>query len=319
MRGMMALKTLFAGIAVAIASTPLLSQSSFDPMAAANKGWTSEQDRSPAWQLAQHQKLDKAIAALKPHSKDVVDAYVVAISLDSDAVFFREASEAARVLSARFSANGRTLLLTAGADDKPNGPPQGSPDNLGTALAAVADRMDKAEDVLVLYSTSHGDPRTGLAYRDGEKGAGMIAPAHLARLLDDLGFERRIILISACYSGIFIPMLTNDETVIVTAASSRRPSFGCVPSNDWTFFGDALINNALRKPQPFEKAADEAQSLIDKWEASLRVPSSEPQLFIGSSVARWLGPLEAKMPKTATAPVGQPALKSTAAAVDEER
>jgi Peptidase C13 family len=315
----MGFRTLITGIALLVASTPLLSQSSFDPIAAATRGWSSEQDRSAAWRLAQHHKLDKAIVSLLAQKKGSIDAYVVAISLDSDPVFAREAAEASRVLARRFGAQGRTLLLSAGADEKLTGLPQGSPDNLATALAAIASRMDRDEDVLILYSTSHGDPETGLAYRDGKKGMGMIAPPYLASLLDDLGFKRRIILLSACYTGIFVPLLTNDQTIIVTAASSRRPSFGCVPSNDWTFFGDALINNALRKPQPFESATDEARSLIDQWETSLRVPSSEPQVFIGSSVNSWLGSLEVRMPKTASAPVGQPALKSTAAAIDEPR
>ena len=56
-----------------------------------------------------------------------------------------------------------------------------------TALAAVAAKMNLKEDVLILFTTSHGDPNSGLAYRDGEKGVGMIAPSRLASLLDDIG------------------------------------------------------------------------------------------------------------------------------------
>jgi len=170
--------------------------------------------------------------------------------------------------------------------------------------------MNLKEDVLILFATTHGDPNNGLAYRDGDKGVGMIAPTRLANLLDDLGFERRMILLSACYSGIFLPLLTNENSVIVTAAASNRTSFGCAPGNDWTFFGDALINNGLRKPQPFNKATEEAAGLIGSWETSKQLLPSRPQTFVGDKANAWLGPLEERMPKTDTPKVGKAAIDS---------
>lgn len=285
-------------------------QQGFNPIEAAKNGWSMEQGRSAAWHLAQHKRLGTAIAALQPQRNGVVDAYVVSVGLDSDPVFGREASEAAKVLGRRYGAFGRTIFLTAGADDQSNGTPQGSPPNLATALAAVAGKMNLKEDVLILFATAHGDPNNGLAYRDGDKGVGMIAPMRLANLLDDLGFERRMILLSACYSGIFLPLLTNENSVIMTAAASNRTSFGCAPGNDWTFFGDALINNGLRKPQPFSKATEEAAGLIGKWEASQNLLPSRPQTFVGDKAGAWLGALEDRMPKTETAKVGKPAIES---------
>jgi hypothetical protein len=77
--------------------------------------------------------------------------------------------------------------------------------------------------------------------------------------------------------------------------------------NDWTFFGDAFINNAMRKPQPLEKANDEARSLIALWEAGRGLVPSDPQIFIGTKARAWLDPLEARMPKTETPKVGRAA------------
>jgi hypothetical protein len=310
---------LWASLGLLAITCPLLAQSTFNPIEAAKNGWSAEQDRSPEWLLAQHRKMDGAIAALLPQKKGVVDTYVIAIALDSDPVFAREASEAAKVLSRRYNAAGRTILMVAGADEKAAGIPQGSPDNLAKALAAVAARMDAKEDVLLLYTTSHGDPQTGLAYRDGTKGVGMIAPVRMAALLDDNRFKRKIVLISACYSGTFVPLLTSADSVIVTAASSRRTSFGCAPGNDWTFFGDALINHALRKSQAFEKASEEALSLIQTWETQHKLQSSDPQVFVGESAQSWLGPLETRIPKAATIPVGQPAVAMMGPVVAESR
>lgn len=295
---------------VMLAVNPAIGQQGFNPFEAAKNGWSMEQNRSATWHLAQHKRLTTAIAALQPQRPGMVDAYVVSIGLDSDPVFRREAGEAAKVLARRYGATGRTIFLSAGADDNASGTPQGSPPNLATALAAVAAKMNLKEDVLILFATTHGDPVSGLAYRDGNNGIGMIAPLRMASLLDGLGFQRRMILLSACYAGVFLPHLTNADSVIVTAAASNRTSFGCAPGNDWTFFGDALINNALRKPQPFDKATEEAVTLIGQWENSQKLIPSRPQTFVGDKAAIWLSALETRMPKTDTPKVGKAAIDS---------
>ena len=302
--------------AMALALTMLATNSAtgqqvFNEREAAQSGWSMEQNRSAIWHLAQHQRLATALDTIQPNRPGVVDVYVVSIGLDSDPVFGREASEAAKVISRRYGAVGRTIFLTAGADDKSVGTPQGSPPNLAITLAAVAGKMNLKEDVLILFATTHGDPVAGLAYRDGTNGVGMIAPKRMEVLLDGLGFERRMILLSACFAGVFIPNLTTENSIIVTAASSKRSSFGCAPGNDWTFFGDALINNALRKNQSFEKATDEAVALISKWETDLKLVPSRPQVFVGDKAKIWLEPLEAKMPKLETAKVGKPAIEES--------
>lgn len=258
--------------------------------------------------LAERRRLDAALAALRPQRKGTIDAYVVAVALDSDPVFAREAREAGRVLSRRYDAEGRTITL-AGPDGRSNGLPKGSLTSLTLALARIAELIDPAEDVLVLYSTSHGAPY-GLAYHEGDMGYGILSPSRLGVVLGELGIRRRIVLLSACYSGVFVPILASPDTAIVTAASADRTSFGCQADNDWTFFGDALVNHALRKPKPLSEAAVEARVSIAGWEAQSGLMPSLPQIAIGDSARQWLTALEGRMPRTATAPVGAPAVSS---------
>jgi hypothetical protein len=260
-----------------------------------------ERGRSAKWLLADRRKLAGAIEALQPQRAGQIDAYVVSAALDSDPVFGREAREAAKVLARRYDATGRTFLLARGADA-----PAGSLEALTLGLARVAELMDRRQDVLVLYLTSHG-AQVGIAYHDGDEGYGLLSPARLAAILDELGIRNRLLILSACYSGIFVPVLSNDNTALLTAASSDRTSFGCKAENDWTFFGDALVNHALRKPQPLDDALIEAREMISGWEMTNQLPSSNPQATVGEGVAAWLVPLEARMPKVATAPVGAPA------------
>lgn len=256
--------------------------------------------------LAERRRLDDALAGLSPQRRGQVDAYVLVAALDSDPVFAREAREAGRVLARRYDAAGRTLVL-AGPDGEDASLPHGSITALTIALARFAELMDREEDVLVLFTTSHG-AQLGLAYHRGDSGFGVLSPQRLREILAELGLERRILIINACYSGVFIPHLQGDDTAIATAAAFNRSSFGCAPDNDWTYFGDALVNRELRRPQTFTQAVRAAQVRIVGWELADNLTPSLPQLSIGRNVAGWLARLEERMPATATEPVGRPAV-----------
>ncbi len=253
----------------------------------------------------QQRRLDAALAALSPQRPGMVDAYVLSVALDSDPVFAREAREAARVLSARYGAQGRTLVL-AGPDGTRDDAPQGSITALLLALGHVGAAMDGAEDVLVLYTTSHGS-EVGLAYHYGDTGYGILSPARLKAALEEAGIARRVLILSACYSGVFVPVLATPDSAILTAAASTRTSFGCLAENDWTFFGDALINRALRQPVALEEAARMASRSVAEWETSARFLASLPEVSIGQGAKAWLPAIEARMPQQASAPVGKPA------------
>jgi hypothetical protein len=289
---------------------PSLARSTPQEIAQQADGGTQIEIGRPATHaLAEHRRLTRALATLAPQRKGVVDAYVLSVALDSDPVFGREAREATKVLSRRYDAVGRTITLGGTDGSAPSPLPMGSPANIEAALARIAEVMDPAEDVLVLYTTSHGAP-FGIVYNDANEGFGAISPTRLSRLLDALRIHRRLLIVSACYSGVFVPVLSGPQTAIFTAASSDRSSFGCVAENDWTFYGDAMVNRALRKPQPLAAAANEAIGLIGQWEGTGKLKPSLPQQSIGVEVAKWLAPLEARMPRQATAPVGRPSIDS---------
>lgn len=261
---------------------------------------------SAADMLRERRVLDAALRKLAPAKKGVVEAFVVAIALDSDPVFAREAREAGKVLGRRYNAANRTLVL-AGPDGRSDGLPKGSISALFVSLAHIAEVMNEGEDVLVLYSTSHGVPQ-GLTYHYGDTGYGLLSPERFKSELEALKIRRRILMLSACYSGIFVEPLASPDTAILTASYESRTSFGCAAENDWTFFGDALINRALRQPVSLGEASAAAHRDIASWEAKSRLPASLPQTRIGEGVASWLAALEARMPQTATEPVGRPAV-----------
>ncbi|HZF44083.1 MAG TPA: C13 family peptidase [Sphingomonadaceae bacterium] len=296
-RALLALPLVLLTAASATSQTYSIAPGGQRPLAAGDVSHVAL-PRAPKALLADHRALEAALAALRPGRAGVPDAFVVVAALDSDRVFGREAQEAARVLARRYGAAGRTVVLTS------EGAPA-SPATLAIALARIGELADADEDSLVLYTTSHGTAPEGLAYRDAGRGAGTISPARLAAILDGAGLPNRLLILSACYSGIFVPRLAADRTVVITAAAADRSSFGCDPGNDWTFFGDALINRALRKNQPIADAFAQARESVGAWEAAGKLEPSNPRISIGRDAARWLAPLEARIPAAATAPVGR--------------
>ena len=251
------------------------------------------------------QRFAQSLAALQPQRPGTVDAYVVVAALDTDPVFGREARETARVLASRFDAKGRTIVLAQDeGHDLANG--SGTPEHLALALRRQAEVMDKDEDVLVLYTTSHGSPHQGLNYRDPARGSAVLAPEQLAALLNDAGFKNRLIILQACYAGQFVPALAGPRTVVATAASAIHSSFGCTAGNDWTFFGYALIDLAMRQPDTFVRQFRRAYVNILGWEKKLEIPPSDPQISVGSETAEWMAALDSRAPRTPSAPVGNP-------------
>ena len=257
--------------------------------------------------LDDHRRLSAAIAALAPQRPGTIDAYLVIAALDSDPVFGREARAAGAVLSRRYDAAGRTIVLAA-PDGRSGAPlPVGSLESLSVALAAAAEAMDPAEDALILYLAGHGSPGS-VVYHYGDTGFGGMSPSRLADLLDELGIDRRVLIVNACFAGSFVTGLAEPDTVVIGAAAADRTSFGCAPGNDWTYFGDALVNRALRRPQGIAEAFEEARQKVAGWEADRGLTASDPKISIGPAAAAWLAQLERRIPREATRPVGEPAV-----------
>jgi hypothetical protein len=150
-----------------------------------------------------------------------------------------------------------------------------------TALAAAERGMNPQEDILFLILTSHGSPQ-GIAEKGGRI-EGFLAPKSLAQAVAQSEFKRKVLIISACYSGIFTP-LANEDTLVITAADSTHPSFGCEEGNVWTYFGEAFFNQAMRHPGTMQQRFAEAQALIKAREEAQGFEPSNPQMAGGGNV-----------------------------------
>ena len=112
--------------------------------------------------------------------------------------------------------------------------------------------MNGESDILFLILTSHGS-RDGLAVVAGRL-TETLKPSNLSEMLGRTGVRNKVVIISACYSGVFIPRLADADTLVITAADANHPSFGCEDKAKWTYFGDAFFNAALRRANNLNSA-----------------------------------------------------------------
>ena len=202
---------------------------------------------------------------------------VVSFGLFGDQGVFRsEATGAAQIVARRFGADPVNVQYNSkrGGDATIEG--------LSKALRAAADGIDAERDVLFVILTSHGSPE-GLAVIAGRLRQ-ILTPSSLAAMLARTGVRHKVVVISACYSGVFIPRLASPDVLVITAADARHPSFGCRDKAKWTYFGDAFFNVALRQPNDLKDAFAVARALVFKREHDERFIPSNPQMAGGANV-----------------------------------
>lgn len=257
---------------------------------------------------AQPELLQQAVSSLQPAQPGQVSWYFVGVAGDSYQNVFRHEVEQARTLfDTRFGTAGRSLVLINN-DDTALTDPIATRTSLERALQAVGAKMNGDEDVLFLYMSSHGSANHEFELSYDPLNLDPITPDWLRGALDKAGIKHRVIAISACYSGGFIPALSTPDTVLITASDAKHTSFGCSDDADFTYFGRAFVDEALRHQHSLKAAFDEARTTVHQREQAEGFDPSNPQLFIGSDMAAQLPALESHLfPAQASAQgAGQP-------------
>src|SRR5215212_10533255 len=222
-----------------------------------------------------------ALAAQRP---GVTDTYILSFGLwGPQSVFESEAKGAARVLEGRFDAQGRSIVRFNGKRHV-----GAMPQDLLAAADAVGRVLDPEEDVAVLVLTSHGSP-DGLGIVAG-RDQRLLLPGVARALLDRTRARHRVLIVSACYSGVFAKALADPRTLVITAAAPDRPSFGCRDGATWTYFGDAFFNRALRTEPSLDSAFARARALVGDRERREGFDPSDPQIAGGAEVLARISP-----------------------------
>jgi hypothetical protein len=262
----------------------------------------AQQDKPPAFmQLSQelfesqNKLLQSKLDALAPQRADQRDVFVLTYApYAPENVFWKESEMVREVMGLRFDAASRGIsLLNNPATTATHA--WATPRNLERTLQALAAKMDREQDVLMLYLTSHGAKDFKLASSHWPLQTDPLTPQQLAHMLTSAGIKHRIIAVSACYSGGWIEPLKTEHSLIMTAADATHTSYGCGTRSDLTFFGRAVFDEQLRKQtRSLEQAFATAVPIIKKREEDAGKDDgfSNPQIFVGAAIKTVLPELE---------------------------
>ncbi len=234
--------------------------------------------------IDQQARITARVAALPPHAA-APERPVLAIGGQGYlAIFDREARRAAAVLARR--SGGPALVLS-------NTPGQvvsgllASRRTMALAVSALGRRAQPG-DTLIVYLTSHGGPDASIAMDAPYIEFAPLTADDLAKAMAAAGFRRRIVIVSACYAGSWLPTLANPTTIVIAAAAADRTSFGCDDSRELTLFGEALTGALATPGASLASAFAVAKARIAAEERALKITPSLPQASIGSAMqAEW--------------------------------
>lgn len=141
---------------------------------------------------------------------------------------------------------------------------------------AMSTLAARTSDGCLVYLTSHGVPQ-GVVVDEA-----ILPPGLLSAILDrTCGARPTIAVISACYSGVFVPELGAANRMVLTAARPDRTSFGCGESNRYPFFDECFLQST-GSAKDFPALASLVRTCVANREIQEGVrPPSEPQIYIG--------------------------------------
>ena len=164
------------------------------------------------------------------------------------------------------------------------------PSSAVNLAGALRDLSIGDQDACLVHMTSHGSPQ-GFYLRN----AAPITPQTLDKILNRACGDRpTVVLISACYSGVFVgPSMQKKNRIILTAARQDRTSFGCSAENQYTYWDGCLINS-LPTAETWKSLYGTIQQCVQTKESQGQFKPSLPQAYFGEEVS------DLKIPKRVT-------------------
>ena len=210
--------------------------------------------------------LQQQFSALQPSRSGPPQMYALFVAGDgSQEVFRREVAYVDALIARRFGTRDRTVRLVNSRSSAQR-LQLATAHSIKLALQARAQKMDRERDLLFVFLTSHGSRTHELSLGMHEMSLPDLPAARLGELLKASGIRKQVV-VSACYSGGFVPPLQGENTWVITAARAERSSFGCADENDFTYFGRALFKESLPTAPTLSAAVAQAIARVQEWEA----------------------------------------------------
>ncbi len=240
------------------------------------------------------QRLEQQLATLQPDNPGVTDLYFLGVAGDgSQRVFGREIDFVTQQLQQQYPLQGRSVTLI---NDRfrVGDASMATRISVEKAVQALAEKMNRDEDVLLLYLTSHGSAEHEFILNQNGLRLPDLDAQTLADILQKSGIRHQILMVSACYSGGFVPLLQAPERLVMTSAAADRTSFGCSDDSDLTYFGKAFFQEAFPAQPDWVQAFEQARQWIEKREQEEKITPSLPQIAVGKKIVQKLAQIRRK-------------------------
>ena len=269
--------------------------------------WQSSVNSQPIWKVeeqritlpeaaiyAQPRLLDDVLSQMQSSVAGQSSWYFMGVAgAGYQNVFKSEVDRIQRQFDTRFGTYGRSVALINNKDTFVS-QPIATKTSIERSLARIGQQMNPDTDVLFLYMTSHGLPSVfELANEPIDMQS--IDPQWLRETLDRSGIRWRVVVISSCYSGSFVSALQSPDTLVITASAEDRTSFGCNNEADYTYFGRAFFDEAMRSQHSFKSTFDVAVGRLKQWEKAQGFDHSQPQFKLGQNMALMLPQFESRL------------------------
>ncbi|MCP5155065.1 MAG: peptidase C13 [Ectothiorhodospiraceae bacterium] len=232
--------------------------------------------------------LEQALARVPAGDPSRIELFVLAAAGDGrEAVFRREVAFLASVLDSQL-ANPKHRVTLMNDDETVAETPLATRTSFRAALAALAQRMDLEQDILLVYLTSHGSETHELTLRHPDLTLNSLPATELRTMLEESGIRWRVVVVSACYSGGFVDALADERTLVIAASRRDRPSFGCADDSDLTYFGRAFLEHGIPTTESFAAAFEAAREWVSTLEREEGKTPSEPQMHAPEAVLHQL-------------------------------
>ena len=230
---------------------------------------------------AQRDLIDAQIAHFPAETGSEAHVYFLGFAgYGEERVFAEEIKLAAKIVGEKYGSASRSVLLLNDRRDLSTYP-LASESSLRYALNALGRVMNRDEDVLFLALSSHGSRGATIEVSNEGMEPQTLGAVTLADLLAESGIRWKVIVVSACFSGAFVEPLADNHTIILTAASRSRTSFGCSDQRDLTYFGEAFYRDSLPGSTQLRAAFEAAKQEIRRREKEEGVRASQPQGYFG--------------------------------------
>ncbi len=226
----------------------------------------------------QNELLAASWQQLRENDPDNIDLYFLGIAGDgTQGVFRREALFVKDYFDRVFGTAGKSMTLINSTQTIKE-IPLATTTSIKHTLEEIVKRMDRENDILFIYMTSHGSDDFEFVIKQAGMDLPYLPAKTLAEALKDIPIKWKVIVISACFSGGFIPELKDDHTLIITAAAADRQSFGCEDRNEFTYFGEAYFKDALFESENFVEAFNRAVEIVTEREKAGNYEHSYPRI-----------------------------------------